>query len=104
MMPERRWVYDPAEIGDEDVDKTVDVDGEGVEGKAFNIHIKRQEGGAVGVEMATFQREDGVEPRRIVKMEVEAVGPKARKTADEGRGLGDLTQVTVIDHQWYTIP
>ena len=104
MMPERRWAYDLEGIGDEDVDKIVDVDVEGVEGKAFSIHIKRQERDAVGVEMATFQREDGVEPRRIVTMEVEAVDPKAGKTADEGQGLGELTQVTVIDHQWYTIP
>lgn len=100
-MPERRWVYDPAEIGDEDRDRTVDVDVdvEGVEGRAFSIHIKRQEGDAVGVEMGTFRREDDVEPRHIVTMEVEAADPKAGKTADEGQGLGELTQVTVIDHQ-----
>jgi hypothetical protein len=90
MKPERRWVYDPAEIGDGDRDRTVDVDVGGVEGKAFSIRIERQEG--------------DVEPRHIVTMEVEAVDPKAGKTADEGQGLGELTQVTVIDHQWYTIP
>jgi hypothetical protein len=104
MTPERRWVYDSAEIGEEDRDRTVDVDVGGVEGKAFSIRIERQEGDAVGVEMGTFRREDDVEPRHIVTMEVEAVDPKAGKTADEGQGLGELTQVTVIDHQWYTIP
>lgn len=103
-MPERRWVYGPAEIGDEDRDRTVDVDVGGVEGKAFSIHIKRQEGDAVGVEMATFRREDDVEPRHIMTLEVEAVDPKIGKTADEGQGPGEHTQVTVIDHQWYTIP
>lgn len=103
MMPERRWAYDLEGIGDEDVDKIVDVDVEGVEGKAFSIHIKRQEGDAVGVEMATFQREDGVEPRRIMTLEVEVVDPKARKAADEAQVPGEHIQVTVIDHQWYTI-
>lgn len=99
MMPERRWAYDLQGIGDEDVDKTVDVEVEGVEGRAFSIRIERQEGDAVGVEMGTFRREDDVEPCHIVTMEVEAVDPKAEKTADEGQGLGELTQVTVIDHQ-----
>ena len=98
-MLERQWVYDPAEIGDEDRDRTVDVDVEGVEGRAFSIRIERQEGVAVGVEMGTFRREDDVEHRRIMTMEVEAVDPKASKTAGEGQGLGEHTQVTVIDHQ-----
>lgn len=96
-MPERRWVYGPAEIGDEDRGRTVDVGVEGVEGRAFSIRIERREGDAVGVEMETFRRGADVEPRHIVTMEVEAVDPKAGKTADEGQGLGELTQVTVID-------